>query len=486
MAFKASEIKTGVVWRLIEVVGAEFFSFCSFLLLTRLLAPEHFGVVALATILILVSQLVLFQGVGEALVQIENIEESWFSSGFWMNVALASLAALILITAAPFIADAFSEPRFAPVLKAVAPLLVIYSLSGILQAKLRRDLKLKGFAYASIIATILGAIVAAVMAVMGFEVWSLVCQQWTYAITSTTLFLVHAGWLPKPAVVKAHIERLAAFSFNTIGAALLRFALRQLDLLFIGMHLPSKQVGLYFLATRTVNTVGQLTYYSIQRLGLPVLSRLQSDPVRQRDAIVSTLRLTCLVCLPIFLGMATTADLVIPLAFGAEWMGTVEPFRILSTFCIFYALSLIANQILLSAGFASTVFRLSIMNAVLFATAVAFAAPHGIAVTAMAGGLANALCLPVYFYVLRRKLGIDLAHLGADLLPIWTAAGSMAAAVLAVRIYLLGGLDPLLTLGLLILIGVLVFIGMLWLLRRDYVDELTGVVFRSQPDEPFS
>ena len=118
--FKPSDIKIGIIWRLIEVVGAEFFAFCSFLVLTRLLAPEHFGVVALATLLILVAQLVLYQGVGEALVQIDGVEASWFSSALWMNAGLASLAALVLIVAAPLIADAFSEPRFAPVLRAVA------------------------------------------------------------------------------------------------------------------------------------------------------------------------------------------------------------------------------------------------------------------------------------------------------------------------------------------------------------------------------
>ncbi len=474
--FRASDIKSGIIWRLIEVIGAEFFAFCSFLVLTRLLAPEHFGVVALATMLILLAQLVLHQGVGEALVQIEDIDLTCFSSALWMNFGFASLAATLLIVGAPFIAEAFSEPRFAPVLRAVAPLLLIYSLSGILQAKLRRELKLKGFAFASIFATILGAGVAAIMALRGYEVWSLVAQQWTYAITSTAMFLLHAGWLPRPLIKREHVELLAGFSFNTIGASLLRFSLRQTDLLFLGFHLPSKQVGLYFLATRILNTVGQLTYYSIQRLGLPVLSRLQTDPVRQQAAIVSTLRLTCLVCLPIFFGLAMTADLAIPIVFGEEWNGSVAPFRILCLFSIFYALSLITNQILLSAGHASTVFRLSAFNALLFVLAVAFAAPHGIVTTAIAGGLANALCLPIYFYVLKDRVGIDFSRIGNDLLPIWIAATAMVTVDAGARYYLFDELERSLSLGLTIALGVLVFTCTIWLLRRDYVDELATIV----------
>jgi len=426
--------------------------------------------------LTLVAQLVLFQGVGEALVQIEDIRPNWFSSGLWLNVGFASFAALILIMAAPLIANTFAEPEFAPVLRAMAPLLLVFSLSGILQAKLRRDLKFKGFAFASIFATILGAIVAAIMALMGFEVWSLVGQQWTYALASTAMFLAYARWLPRLMIKKAHIERLAGFSFNTIGAAPLRFSIRQLDLLFLGIHLPSKQVGLYFLATRILNTVGQLTYYSIQHLGLPILARLQNDPVQQQAAVISTLRLTCLVCLPIFFGLAMTADLVIPIVFGPEWLGSIVPFRILCLFSIFYALSLIANQILLSAGLASSVFRLSMLNALVFVVAVATAAPSGIEATAIAGGAANTLCLPAYFYVLRKRLRLDLIKLGNALLPIWTSAISMVILVLAARYVAFNTLDPLLTLALSILLGVLVFSSAIWFLRRDYVDELTTIL----------
>lgn len=470
--FQRRDIKIGIIWRIIEVIGAEFFAFCSFLVLTRLLAPEHFGVVALATMLIMVAQLVLYQGVGEALVQKDDIEEACFSSALWMNIALASIAALILMTTAAWIAIGFSEPRFGPVLQAIAPLLLIYALSGILQAKLRRDLRLKGFAFASIFATICGAVVAALMALRDFEVWSLVGQQWTYALVSTAMFLVYTGWTPRFFVSMEHIRQLAGFSFNTIGASLLRFSLRQIDLVFLGFYLPSKEVGLYFLATRILYAVGQLTYYSIQKVGLPVLSRLQHDLDRHQVVIISTFRLTSLVCLPIFYGMATTADLAIPIVFGPEWVGSIQPFRILCFFSIVYALSLIANQVLLSVGLAATVLRLSVFNAVIFFIAIAFAARFGIAATALAGGLANTLCLPAYFYILRRRLNVDLLHLAGDLLPVLTAAIAMVAAIVAARYYALNALDPIMTLGFSILLGVVIFCAVFTLLRRDYVNQL--------------
>lgn len=474
--FQVNQIKLGIFWRIVEVVGAEFFAFCSFLILTRLLAPEHFGIIALATILILIAQLILSQGVGEALIQREELDESYFSSALWMNLTLAAVAALVLISSSEIIAKIFSEPQFGPVLRGIAPLLLIYAGSGILQAKLRRDLRLKAFAYASIFATICGAIVAGIMAVWGYGVWSLVGQQWAYAVISTTMFVLAVRWRPKLFVSMEHVHKLATFSFNTIGAAILRFSLRQIDVLFLGFYLPSKQVGLYFLATRILVTVGQLTYYSIQKIGLPVLSRLQNDIPKHHKAMISTFRLTCLVCLPIFFGMAMTADLFIPIVFGEEWLGSIQPFRVLCLFSIFYALSLIANQVMLSVDQSALVLRLSIVNALVFAGAIAIAAPHGIAATALGGGLANMLMLPAYFYMLRRRLKVDLVQLGGDLIPIWSAAFLMVAGLIAARHYALDSLAPHWNLVLSMSLGAIIFCSTILLLRRDFANEFLNIV----------
>jgi O-antigen/teichoic acid export membrane protein len=490
--FQKRDVKRGIFWRLVEVVGAEFLAFCSFLVLTWLLAPEHFGVVALATISLMLAQLVLHQGIGEALVQKEGMDDAYFSSALWMNLILASAAALFLISASSWIANVFSEPAFAPVLRAIAPLLLIYAVSGILQAKLRRDLRLKSFALASICATLCGAGVAISMALMNFEAWSLVGRQWTYALVSTTTFLLCAAWWPTLTMLREHVRTLAGFSLNTIGAALLRFGLRQVDLLFLGFHVPAKQVGLYFLATRILNMVGQVTYQSIQKIGLPVLSRMQHDPATHRAGVITILRATCLVCLPIFLGMAVTADLFIPMVFGSDWAGSIPPFRMQSTFIVFFALSLIANQVLLSFGHAGTVLRLSMFNVAVFISAVALAAPHGITMTAFAGGFANMLCLPVYLYSLRWKLEIDLTKLLAELLPIAIAGIAMAGTVLAFRHVTSGILDPRAELGLSVLMGAVTFAAVVFVLRPDIVDEILSLLghrheagtSRSAPKKP--
>ena len=136
---------------------------------------------------------------------------------------------------------------------------------------------------------------------------------------------------------------------------------------------------------------------------------------------------------------------------------------------------------MLSVDRSSTVLRLSFLNAVVFAAAIAYAAPKGIAATALAGGLANMTVLPMYFFMLRQRLRVDLVQLGRDLLPIWTAAFVMVAGLIGARYFALDQLAPQWTLVLSIALGVALFCTTIFVLRRDYADEFLTIVMGRRP-----
>lgn len=423
-------IARGAVWRVVEVMGAELFAFAAFIISARLLLPNEVGIVAQAALFVMTGQLILHQGLGEALIQSDEVDERHFSSAFWLNLAIGATAALLLIASADLVGYLLAEPGLPPVLRALAPTLILFAASGIFQAKLRRSLLLRGFAFASISASLSGGLVAVVLAWSGYGVWSLVAQQWTYAAISMTVFAVCSGWLPALTIDWNHVRRLGAFGGLATISAFLQFAMRRLDLMILGIFLSSAQVGFFSVANRLMLSAGMLTYYSIQQIGLPVLSRLAHDRAAHLEAISRTLRLVSLLCLPILVGLALVADIMIPLALGEKWRGSVLPFQILSAFGIFYALSLIAGQILLSAGFAGLFVRLSFVNVVMFLAAVTLAAPYGMAAAALSGGVANMLAVPIYGMALRRTLGVSLRRCALDQWPIWTATGMMVSVVL--------------------------------------------------------
>jgi len=468
------DIARGTLWRIVEVIGAEVFAFGAFIISARLLLPGEVGIVAQATLFILAAQLILQQGLGEALIQSDEVDAQHFSSAFWFNLAIGAAVALLLTAGAVPIGLLFNEPDLPPVLRALAPTLILFAASGIYQAKLRRDLLLRGFAFASVSASLAGGIVAVAMASSGYGVWSLVAQQWTYASISVVVFAASSGWVPSPTLQWRHARTLGRFGGLVTLSAFLQFAMRRLDLLILSVFLPSVQVGFFSVANRLTFSAGMLTYYSIQQIGLPVLSRLAHDREAHLSAIRRTLRLVSLVCLPTLVGMALIADLAIPLAMGDKWQGSVMPFQILSIFGIFFALSLIAGQILLSAGHAGLFFRLAAVNVIMFLVAVTLAAPYGLGQAAFAGGIANMLAIPLYAWALRRRFSLNLRLCTLDQWPIWTGTGIMAAVVMIwshLAIGLLG--DGLVLIGS-VVTGAVTFLIVMLLLSYDDVKEIYG------------
>jgi PST family polysaccharide transporter len=369
--------------------------------------------------------------------------------------------------AAPWLASILAEPNLTPVLIGLAPTLLLLSANRIYLAKLRRELRFRDFMLVNVVATFAGAATAAILATSGYGVWSLVAQQWFYALSGLVVGCTRSGWLPGLRLDIDHVRAMWAFSSFTVLEALTAFCARRLDLLILAWFWSAKEIGFYFLANRLLFSAGMLTYYSISHLGLPFLARLQDDPAAYRGAIHRIMQLLSLACMPTLIGLALVAPVMIPLLFGEEWASSVPPFQALAALSIFYAFALMCGQILIAAGHARDAMVLSGIAMVLFLTAVAIAAPYGITYAAIAGGLANLIVLPLYLGLLRRRFAISLRCCVIKQLPCWTATMLMIVAVLGTMPWIETNLAPIGQLSAASLIGAATFIIVIVLLARD-------------------
>src|SRR5688572_7347173 len=166
----------GIFWSVIQKWGRAAISILTFVVLSRLLAPEAFGLVALATVFTVFMELFLDQGFGAAIVQRSELEPEHLDTAFWINIVTGILMTIGLIAASGFIASIFEEPRLAPVLRWLSIIFILSSLSSTQISILQRKLAFKSLATRSLVATAVGGVVGMTMAFAGFGVWSLVGQ----------------------------------------------------------------------------------------------------------------------------------------------------------------------------------------------------------------------------------------------------------------------------------------------------------------------
>jgi len=89
----------------------------STIILARLLAPEDYGIVAQAYVLIGFTSAVLDLGVGLALIQKRDPTPDHYSTAWTMRIGQAACIGLVVFVGAPFVGDYFHEPRVVDVIR---------------------------------------------------------------------------------------------------------------------------------------------------------------------------------------------------------------------------------------------------------------------------------------------------------------------------------------------------------------------------------
>jgi PST family polysaccharide transporter len=420
----AAKAARGAGWRALETAGSEGLSFLLFVVLARLLMPEDFGIVALASSVVLSLQCLLQFGLPEALIQREhltkeNIRSAMSASLVWGLV----LVAFTWVIAWP-LAWALGRPEFPKVFLALSSVLVLQSLSFPLHGMLRRELNLRAIAIRTLTATTVGGATAATLALNGFGPWALVAQQLIVASVGLIMLLRVSKDKPWPFhFTKQSFEPLIAVARPVMLGQFATQAARRLDAVALGFFLGNHEVGIYFLVTRVIQAVQMVTQFSIGEIALAVLSRLQSEPERLREGIRRAIRLTSYACLVFFGGLSIVAPVLVPVVFGEAMGDASEPLRILALFATGGAIISTIVHVLVSANAASTSSWLAVGVALVQLAAVFLAARFGMIPLVLAIGAVQILLVLPAFHLLSRHVGVSRHTLVVDQVPILLAFG---------------------------------------------------------------
>ena len=110
---------------------ARLIGFVSTLILARLLAPEDFGVIAMASLVIGLADVFFELGVNVALIQNKAPSQEHYDTAWTLRIIQTTLAAIIVVIAAPLAATYFNDPRVTLVVQVMAVSLMLSGLENI-------------------------------------------------------------------------------------------------------------------------------------------------------------------------------------------------------------------------------------------------------------------------------------------------------------------------------------------------------------------
>jgi PST family polysaccharide transporter len=446
-------VASGVGWTAVQKWSLRLASVLTFVVLGRLLGPADIGLATLALACLGVIGVVAELGVTTFLVQTESWDEETRSTAFWTAMVLSFAAAGLVVGTAFPLAALLGQPRLAPVLMALAPILPLTALSAVPMAILQRELRFREIAVREMGASLLSAAVGLGLAATGAGVWALVAQSITQTAIGTVLVIGMSKWRPTRQVSRAAFSELRRFGGPVLGFNIMLAIRDRLEQFLLGALLGVSALGYWSVAMRLLALLSDVSVGVLDSVALPMFAATRGQPERFRRAFAQALGSTQVLLVPVLAVLAVASPFVVPWAFGAQWGPAVLPAQAL---CLAYGIAGLASfnrSALLAHGRPGVECLLVGAQLVVRLAVVVVVAPHGLTALAWAFSL-DSLCTVVLGAValsrtlalrpgmLARPAGIVVSGtavtLGALAVVHGLAFGPLAAAVVAGTLALVG------------------------------------------------
>ena len=376
------EALRGIPWTLLTYAATRVVTLATTLVLARLLAPEDFGLFAMA--LLGMELLSVFSGLwlGAALIVRPDLGRRGQGTVLTLLMAAGAVFALGLLAATPFVAAFFDEPRLNRLVTVLAAVLVVSGVNWFYETLLQRELAFRRRFAAQMVRTVAFSVVALELALLGAEAWSLpvayLCGHLAHAIALLTL----TPYRVRPAFDREEARRIVRGGRGFLGQDLATFLSQNADYLAVGRILGPAQLGFYAMAYRQA----ELPHYAIAepvgKVTFPAFAQMRQRGEDVRSAFLDVLRMIALVTCPAGVVLSAAAVPFTLALLGEEWLPMAAPLAVLGIWALMRPLQVTVGNLLNSLGRAHVYGRVSLVALPPLVVATFAAAPLGTAAVA--------------------------------------------------------------------------------------------------------
>lgn len=475
-------VVTGVKWTFASTMGKRFMALGANVILARLLAPEDFGLVAMAGVVLGFVDLFRDLGTGAALVRAKEVNPVLQSSVFWLNLAFGVTMMLLMMAMSPVIAALYREPRVQPVIMVMAVSFLLSSAAIVQSGVMNRKMRFQALAKIELTASALSYTVGIGAALLGQGVWSLVYQALTYTALSTTLLWIVGDWRPKLVFVWSEVRAIMSYSLNLVGYNVFYYFAQNVDNLLIGRFLGTSALGVYDMAFKLMAFPMAAVSAVFGKVMLPYYAQAQNDLPRFRHVFLQIARAISFITFPLMIGLFASREHFVLTVFGADWAEMIPLLAMFAPLAAIRSVLTTTGSIYVATGRADLQLRWGIVSNLVVFAGLAIGVQWGI-IGVATGFTATALLLLYHnFMIPFRLVNLTLGDLVKVLRPTTLCTALMLALLVTLDILLGSVIGHGQMLVLLICAGVASYTIFTWILNRDMLHQFIATAgFKKGP-----
>lgn len=343
MGFGTRKILSGLAWSGVGLYTIRLLGLVTTLVLAKVLVPADFGLVAIASMLVAILQLLKDMGLSEAIIYQQDRSERVLDTAHTLLVGLYFLLFLIAAALAPVVAHFYKTPDATPVIIITASTLVWDSARAVPRAVFRRELAFRSLFLPEVVPVGVACVVSLIMALHGYGVWALVAKTVLHSILGMVLLGFSTPYRPKFRYDGAVARQLLQYGKFIMGATILFVAVYNIDKFYVSRFAGLAALGMYELAVRISDLPVREFSFVVGSVMFPVLAKAQAGPILRRT-FLGALKYTAFVSFPMALGISFYGPRLVANIYGPAWTGMIAPLQVLSVYALFRSLSSIIHD----------------------------------------------------------------------------------------------------------------------------------------------
>lgn len=317
------------IWSFMNTIGVQIIVLITNVVLARLLYPEIFGVLGMATVITGLILLFQEQGLSTYLIFKTNVDEKIIYTTFWLNIIISFLLAGITFSTAPLIAEFYNNNDVGTIVKYISIGMLCGSFGITSRILLVKQQNFKKLTIIECFAEVINCIVSITLALNNQPLLAIASRLVIRPMVQSFLLLIvnRDKVIGKPQF--NIMSEAVVYGIKILGSQILIYCNNNITYLIIGKILGNKSLGLYTVAFQWSVIARYYISSAIVKVAFPEISKIKDDISRVRHLYNNVTNKLSFITLPICLGlMAVTPEFVL-VFYGSSWEKVVPILQLL-------------------------------------------------------------------------------------------------------------------------------------------------------------